>query len=301
VVDRELRPQPLGVAGELLVGGAGPARGYLDRPDLTAAAFVPDPFGEGPGGRLYRTGDLVRLQPDGGLEFLGRIDHQVKVRGFRIELGEVEAVLGSHPAVRECAVVVREDAPGVRRLVAYVSGDLPEAGELRAFLAARLPEYMVPAVFVPLESLPLSPSGKVDRRALSALAAPERARDPGAELVAPRTPTEKALAEVWKELLGLEQVGAGDSFFELGGYSLLAIQVIARIRQAFGVEISLREVFATPTITGLAGLIDSRAAMPVDDDELAALLDELDLISDTEALGRLEILRAEDRKEGEEP
>ncbi|HVS01125.1 MAG TPA: phosphopantetheine-binding protein, partial [Thermoanaerobaculia bacterium] len=147
----------------------------------------------------------------------------------------------------------------------------------------------------------LSPSGKVDRRALSALAAPERARDPGAELVAPRTPTEKALAEVWKELLGLEQVGASDSFFELGGYSLLAIQVIARVRQAFGVEISLREVFATPTIAGLAGLIDSRAAMPVDDDELAALLDELDLISDTEALGRLEILRAEDRKEGEEP
>ena len=284
VVDRDLRPQPTGVPGELLLGGVGLARGYLGRPDLTAASFVPDPFGGVAGGRLYRTGDLTRALPDGPIEFLGRIDHQVKIRGFRIELGEIEAALASRPGVRECVVVVRDG-----RLVAYLAGEsLPEAGELREFLASLLPEYMVPAVYVPLERLPLSANGKVDRRALPE---PERTRDAGVEPVAPRTRTEETLAEIWKELLGLDEVGVEDRFFDLGGHSLLAVQVLARVRQTFGVEVSLRDVFKSPTVAGLAQLVDAQAAEPTGEEELAALLDELDLLSDDEALARLEDLR----------
>jgi amino acid adenylation domain-containing protein len=286
VVDPGLRLQPIGVAGELLLGGVGLARGYMGRPDLTAAAFVPDPFGEAPGGRLYRTGDLVRTLPDGNVEFLGRIDHQVKIRGFRIELGEIEAVLASHPGVRECVVVAREDVPGSRYLAAYLAGDA-KPDDLRAHLARRLPDYMVPSVFVGLEALPLSPNGKVDRKALPAPTLARREE----EIVAPRTPTEEALAAIWKELLNLERVGVEDRFFELGGHSLLATQVLARVKQAFGVEISLHEVFRTPTIAGLAALVDERAVQPTDDDELAALLDELELLSDEEAKERVEDLR----------
>ena len=289
VVDRELRLQPPGVPGELLLGGAGLARGYLDRPDLTAAAFVPNPFGDEPGGRLYRTGDLARLLPDGNVELLGRIDHQVKLRGFRIELGEIEAALASHPEVRECAVLVRDE-----RLVAYVVPPIPppSAGgfdALRAHLAARLPEYMVPAVFVALESMPLSPNGKVDRRSLPS---PDRANT-RAGTVPPRTRTEEVLAEIWKELLKLGRVGVEDHFFDLGGHSLLATQVLARVRQAFGVEISLREVFGTPTIAGLAAIVDARTAVPADEDELAALLDQIDVLSDDEARSLLDNLVSE--------
>ncbi|HVR96627.1 MAG TPA: amino acid adenylation domain-containing protein, partial [Thermoanaerobaculia bacterium] len=249
VADRRLRPLPPGVAGELLIGGAGVTRGYLGRPDLTASAFVPDAFGAEAGGRIYRTGDLARLRPDGEVEFLGRVDHQVKVRGFRIELGEIEAVLASHPGVRECAVMVREDVPGVHRLAAYVTGGA-DTGELRAFLAERLPEYMVPAVFVPLEALPLSPAGKVDRRALSASAAPERMSF-GEGHVAPSDPVEELLAGIWSEVLGLERVGAYDDFFVLGGHSLLATQVVSRIRAVFGVELPLRRLFESPTLAEL--------------------------------------------------
>ncbi|HVS00085.1 MAG TPA: amino acid adenylation domain-containing protein, partial [Thermoanaerobaculia bacterium] len=249
VVDRGLRPQPPGVAGELLIGGAGPARGYLGRPDLTAVAFVPDPFGGGAGGRLYRTGDLVRHRPDGGLEFLGRIDHQVKVRGFRIELGEVEAVLASHPAVRECVVMAREDAPRVHLLVAYVTGDA-EVGELRSFAAGRLPEYMVPAVFVPMEALPLSPNGKVDRRSLPT---PERVQTAVVEEhEAPADLLEELLAGIWSEVLGLAAAGRHDDFFALGGHSLLATQVISRVRKVLGIELPLRALFESPTVSGLA-------------------------------------------------
>jgi amino acid adenylation domain-containing protein len=286
VVDPGLRLQPVGVAGELLLGGVGLARGYMGRPDLTAASFVPDPFAEVPGERLYRTGDLVRALPDGNVEFLGRIDHQVKIRGFRIELGEIEAVLASHPGVRECVVVAREDVPGSRYLAAYLAGDA-KADDLRAHLARRLPEYMVPSVFVALEALPLSPNGKVDRKALPVPTLARREE----EIVAPRTPTEEALAAIWKELLNLERVGVEDRFFELGGHSLLATQVLARVKQTFGVEISLHEVFRTPTIAGLAALVDARAVEPTDDDDLAALLDELDLLSDEEAKERVEDLR----------
>jgi amino acid adenylation domain-containing protein len=290
VVDRELRPQPIGVPGELLLGGIGLARGYLGRPELTAAAFVPDAFGEEPGGRLYRTGDLTRLLPDGNVEYLGRIDHQVKIRGFRIELGEIEAVLAGHPSVRECVVLAREDNPGLRLLVAYLVGASPEAGleigALRTFLAQRLPDYMVPAAFVVLEALPLSPNGKVDRKALPA---PDRARrERQGEIIAPRTPTEEILADIWKELLNLERLSVEDGFFELGGHSLLANQVLARVHQTFGVDLPLREVFKRPTIAGLGELIDEQVRAATSDDDLAALLDELDGLSDEETRARLE-------------
>ncbi|HVR95722.1 MAG TPA: non-ribosomal peptide synthase/polyketide synthase, partial [Thermoanaerobaculia bacterium] len=266
VVDRGLRLQPAGVPGELLLGGVGLARGYLGRPDLTAASFVPDPFGSEAGGRLYRTGDLARVLPDGEVEYLGRIDFQVKIRGFRIELGEIEAALASHPGVRECVVLVREDVPGSRRLAAYLVGeDLPDADGLRAFLSRRLPDYMVPSVFVPLDALPLSPNGKVDRKALSALAAPEIVGDPTASN--PVDPVEELLAGIWAEVLRLGRVGVHDDFFALGGHSLLATQVVSRIRAVLGVELAVRALFEAPTVAGLARLVresgEGRQAPPI--------------------------------------
>jgi amino acid adenylation domain-containing protein len=254
VLDGQLRPVPIGVAGELYIGGVGLARGYLGRPGLTAERFIPDPFGRG--GRLYRTGDLGRWREDGDLEFLGRIDTQVKVRGYRIELGEIEAVLGAHPGVRQAVVVAREDEPGERRLVAYVVGEdgaAPAAGELRAHLKSRLPEYMVPSAFVPVAALPLTPSGKIDRKALLA---PEVRPDVGA-YVAPRTPTEEVLCGIWCELLKLDRVGVNDNFFELGGHSLLAMRVIAYVRRAFGVELPLRMLFDVQTVSQLSERIET--------------------------------------------
>jgi amino acid adenylation domain-containing protein/non-ribosomal peptide synthase protein (TIGR01720 family) len=254
VVDRELRPAPVGVAGELLVGGEGVVRGYLRRPGLTAARFVPDPFGvSGGGGRLYRTGDLVRWLPDGTLDFLGRLDHQVKVRGFRIELGEIEAALAALPGVHQAAVLAREEAAGHRRLVAYVAGDCVgmAADELRASLQEqlreRLPDYMVPAAFVKLAALPLNANGKVDRKALPAPEEPA-ARE---SYVAPRSREEEILAAVWAQVLHLPRVGVEDNFFALGGDSILSVQIVARARQA-GLLFGVREIFAHPTVAGLA-------------------------------------------------
>jgi amino acid adenylation domain-containing protein/non-ribosomal peptide synthase protein (TIGR01720 family) len=256
VVDPELRPVPVGVAGELLVGGAGVTRGYLRRPGLTAERFVPDPFGGQPGDRLYRTGDLVCWLPDGALDFLGRLDHQVKVRGFRIELGEVEAALVALPGVREAVVVVRSDGSDRSdrsdrlRLVAYVVGDAT-AEELRRSLRERLPDYMVPAAFVRLAALPLTPNGKVDRKALSA---PEAAPEPpgaAAGYVAPRTREEELLAAVWAQVLRLPRVGVNDNFFELGGDSILSVQIVARARQA-GLLFTVRQIFDHQTVAGLA-------------------------------------------------
>ncbi|HWM91847.1 MAG TPA: amino acid adenylation domain-containing protein [Thermoanaerobaculia bacterium] len=247
ILDRGGRPLPAGVAGELCLGGEGLARGYLGRPDLTADSFVPDPFSTG--GRLYRTGDLARHQSDGEIEFLGRIDHQVKIRGVRIELGEIEAVLSGHPEVREAVVTVRERG-GERVLVAYVVGE----GAFRSYLAARLPPAMIPSAFVVLDALPLTQNGKVDLRAL-----PDPDWDEAASqgFAAPRTPTEELLAAVWSEVLGRSQVGIHDGFFELGGHSLLATQVVSRVRKTLGVEIPLRALFEAPTIAGLAERVEA--------------------------------------------
>ncbi|HEU0014949.1 MAG TPA: amino acid adenylation domain-containing protein, partial [Longimicrobium sp.] len=250
VLDGARGPVPVGVAGELYVGGAGVARGYLDRPELTAERFVEDPFAGEPGARMYRTGDLGRWLPDGTVEFLGRNDFQVKIRGFRVELGEIEARLVDHPGVREAVVLARQDAPGEQRLVAYYAGEqTPDADALRAHLLERLPDYMVPAAYVRLERLPVTPSGKLDRQALPAPADGAYARR-GYE--APEGQTEQALAEIWAAVLGVERVGRQDSFFELGGHSLLAVQVISRVRQVLEVEVPLRTVFERPRLSQLA-------------------------------------------------
>ncbi|MFP2933686.1 condensation domain-containing protein, partial [Pyxidicoccus sp. 3LG] len=228
---------------------------YLDRPELTAERFIPDAFSTEPGARMYRSGDLVRWKADGTLEYLGRIDFQVKLRGFRIELGEIEAVLSSHSGVQQTLVLVREDRPGDKRLVAYAvptPGVTLEAETLRAALKQRLPEHMVPSAFVVLDALPLTPNGKVDRKALPVPEAPIST----AEQVAPRTPTEELLAGIWAQVLGLERVGADDHFFELGGHSLLATQVNSRIRATFGVDLPLRALFEAPVLSALARRID---------------------------------------------
>ncbi|XYI03830.1 non-ribosomal peptide synthase/polyketide synthase [Sorangium sp. So ce1128] len=264
VLDARMQPVPVGVPGELYVGGDGVGRGYLRDPARTSEVFLPDPFSSAPGARLYRTGDLTRLLPGGELEFLGRIGHQVKLRGFRIELGEIESVLGKHPAVREAVVVVRGDTPSDKRLCAYVvaRGAVSEA-DLRRHVGERLPEYMVPAAIVTLEAMPLSPNGKVDRKALPA---PDRARiEQDRAFVAPRTAAEELLAEIWSEVLGVDRVGADDSFFAVGGHSLLATQVLSRVRRAFAVDLPLRALFEAPTLAGLAGRIEAakRAGAPV--------------------------------------
>ncbi|HEY8207242.1 MAG TPA: MupA/Atu3671 family FMN-dependent luciferase-like monooxygenase [Myxococcaceae bacterium] len=249
VLDRHLQPVPIGATGELYVGGEGVARGYLDRPDLTAERFVPDPFGARPGARLYRTGDLGRRLPGGEIQLRGRTDQQVKIRGFRIEPGEIEAALGSHPAVREAAVIAREDVPGHKRLVAYVAA---EAGPdllpaLAAHLRDRLPEYMVPTAWSVLEALPRTPNGKVAR---SALPAPERSAH---AFVAARTGVEETLVEIWKQILNAGEVGIHDNFFELGGDSILAIQIVARAQQA-GLSVAARDILLHPTIARLAAV-----------------------------------------------
>ncbi|MFB1485371.1 amino acid adenylation domain-containing protein, partial [Corallococcus sp. RDP092CA] len=262
VLDDTLGPVPPGVAGELYVASVGLARGYQGRPELTAERFLPNPFSTEPGARLYRTGDRVRWLATGELEYLGRVDFQVKVRGFRIELGEVESVLLHHAEVREAAVVVREDVPGDKRLVAYVvtaeEASL-DASELRRYLKGEVPEYMVPSAFVVLDALPMTPAGKVDRKALPApTESCEERRE--VEVVAPRTPTEELLVPVWTEVLGVERVGVRDNFFELGGHSLLATQVASRIRELFGVELPLRVLFEAPSVAELARRVDALVA-----------------------------------------
>ncbi|MGZ3460106.1 MAG: condensation domain-containing protein, partial [Archangium sp.] len=254
ILDRHLQPLPPGVPGELFISGDGLARGYLGSSSLTAERFLPNPFSSTPGARMYRTGDLARHRQDGVLEFLGRIDNQVKVRGFRIELSEVESALLFHPSVREAVVVAREDSPGLKRLVAYVTGESQALGSeaLRAFLKQRLPEYMVPSAFVHLEALPLTSNGKVDRKALPA---PDSRPELAQQFVAPRDDVEQKLASLWTEVLRLERVGIHDNFFELGGHSLLATQAISRIRGAFGVELPLRDLFDAPTIAALGARI----------------------------------------------
>jgi len=257
LLDTELDAVPAGEAGEVYLAGEGLARDYLGRPDLTAEKYLPDPTATVSGARMYRVGDLGRILPDGELEYLGRVDHQVKVRGFRVELGEIEVALEAHDGVREAAVVARDDEAGGKLLAAYyvAAATPPSASDLRAHLRARLPEYMVPSAFVALESFPLTPNGKVDRKALPA---PVEAVE-GAGYAAPRTPVEETVAAIWAEVLGMERVGIHDYFFDLGGHSLRAAQVVARVRSAFRVDLSMGALFDAPTVAEMAALVDGAA------------------------------------------
>ncbi len=253
VLDEEMQLIPIGVRGEIYIGGPGLARGYLDRPELTAERFLPDPFAVTPGGRLYRTGDQGSRRTDGALEYFGRLDLQVKIRGYRIELGEIESALREHLGVKESVVIAREDIPGDKRLVAYlVAGAEVTVGELREALSARLPEYMVPSAFVMLERMPLNPNGKIDRRALPAPAQ----RGVESNYVAPENPTEELMAQIWAEVLRLERVGMEDNFFELGGHSLLATQIVLRVRETFHLDLPLVKLFESPTVRSAARAIE---------------------------------------------
>jgi amino acid adenylation domain-containing protein len=268
ILDQHLQPVPIGVPGELHIGGAGLARGYLHRPELTSQKFIPNPFSNEAGSRLYKTGDLARYLPDGNIEYIGRIDNQVKIRGFRIELGEIEAKLSEHPQVKEVVVIAREDIPGDKRLVAYiVSGSTVTSinpntvipvntgiQDFRDFLKTKLPDYMVPSAFVILEKLPLTPNGKVDRRGLPA---PDMASVSETAFVPPSNATEEKLAAIWSQILGIEKIGIHNNFFTLGGHSLKATQVISGIRETFGVELPLRQLFYHPTVAEIAPVIDA--------------------------------------------
>jgi amino acid adenylation domain-containing protein len=280
ILDRHLQPVPVGVAGELCIGGTGIAKGYLNQPQQTAERFVPDSFSNNPGARLYRTGDLARFLPDGNIEFLGRIDQQVKIRGFRIEPAEIESVLKKNALVNQAVVVARLENDE-KRLVAYVvatNKSKQVSAELRSHLQELLPDYMVPSTIVLLDALPLTRNGKVDT---AALPAPDSIAVEHT-VMAPRNPVEQGLADIWRQVLRIEQVGVEDNFFELGGHSLLATQVIARIRSTFHVQLPLRSLFEAPTISGLAQQI---AALPQtsEDEEVARLLQELEGLSDEEA------------------
>jgi amino acid adenylation domain-containing protein len=257
ILDEQLRQVPNGEPGELHIGGAGLAKGYLNRPELTQEKFIINPFSDEPGARLYKTGDQARLLPDGQIAFMGRIDHQIKIRGYRIEPNEIMAVLNGHPGVQASIVVAREDAPGDKRLVAYlvsVPGAQPTASSLRETLSSLLPDYMVPATFVLLEALPLTPNGKVDRAALPAPDVADILREGAA--VAPVTLTEERIAEIVTSLLKIEQVGIDDNFFMLGGNSLLGTQIIASVARAFGVDLTLRTLFDAPSIRLLSAEVE---------------------------------------------
>ncbi len=258
VLDACLQPVPVGVPGELHIGGTGLARGYLNRPELTAEKFIPDHLAGQPGARLYKTGDLARYQADGKIEFLGRMDQQVKIRGHRIELGEIEAALRQHASMKDVAVTVRDDEKGEKRLVAYLVARQtpPPSGELRSFLKEKLPEYMVPAIFVTLDALPLTPNGKVDRKALPAAVGQPEAD----EYAPPETPAEIAVAKIWCELFGRQRVGRHDNFFDLGGHSLMATQLISRLESFHGVERRLRDIFDSPTVAAMGQWLDERPA-----------------------------------------
>lgn len=295
VLDALSRPVPVGVPGELYLGGEGLARGYLNRPELTSERFVSNPFSRDSRARLYRTGDRVCYLADGQLEFLGRLDHQVKIRGFRIELGEIEAALSQHPAIKEVVVVMLEDVPGDKRLVAYLVLDLAVRQNglfieaLRDFLKATLPHYMIPAVFVSLDALPLTPNGKVNRKALPApdykpasygielLDAPAYLRPAlSTAYVPPRNEVERTIAEQWEEYLGIAQIGIHDRFEELGGDSLLVLQIISRLHTTFGIRLSVRDFLASPTIAETALMIKQRLAQLIDQEALEVLLAEVE-------------------------
>ena len=265
VLDRHLNPTPIGIPGELYIGGSGLARGYLDRPELTAERFIPNPFGREE--RIYKTGDLARHLPDGNIEYLGRVDRQLKIRGYRVEPGEVESIISSHDSVSDAVVVAVDDGPAGKRLVAYVVFKDEATNELREYLRTKLPDYMAPSLFVALPFIPLTTNGKVD---LAALPAATSGQASGREYVAPRTPVEEMLAGIWSEVLGAELVGVNDNFFELGGHSLLAAQVLTRLREVFKIDFPLAGLFEAPTIADLAARIE-KASFTTDTLMLSAI------------------------------
>jgi acyl carrier protein len=287
LLDPYLQPTPVGAIGELYLGGAGLARGYLNRPDLTADRFQPHPFSSAAGARLYQTGDLARYRSDGSLLFAGRADEQVKVRGYRIEPGEIEAVLRHLPQVAAAAVVSHSERSSAPQLVAYIVPQ-PETtldrAEIRQQLLHQLPDYMVPSVFVSLERLPLTPTGKLDRRALPP---PERSATIGArEFILPRTPTEQAIAEIWAQILGCSPIGIHDNFFDLGGHSLSATQVSSRLREVFQVELPLRKLFESTTVAELAEAVEQAQLELLQGpniEDIEHLAGELEALSDDEA------------------
>jgi len=285
LLDKDLHRVPLEVPGSLYVGGASVARGYLNQPTLTRERFIPNPFVEGD--TLYKTGDLVRRLTDGNLEFLGRIDTQVKIRGFRIELAEIEAVLIQHPDIKQVVLIVREDEPGNKYLVAYLltNDNPPTASTLRNFLNKKLPDYMIPAAFVFLEEFPLTPNGKINRRALPAPDASQRSLD--VDFVAPRTATEQELATIWIEILKLKEIGIHENFFELGGHSLLATQVVSRLREIFSLDFPLRYLFKNPTIAELAQKVIEQQIEQAENDVLSQILEEVTHLSEEEVTQQL--------------
>jgi amino acid adenylation domain-containing protein len=297
ILDHYLQPVPIGVAGELYIGGDSVARGYLNQPQLTADKFITI---EHLGGqdvyptRVYKTGDLARYLPDGNIEFLGRIDHQVKIRGFRVELGEISSLLAQHPSVRESVVLVREDEPGNQRLVAYIlphSDAKPVVSNLKDFLQEQLPDYMIPTAFVLLDAFPLTPNGKIDRLALPA---PDSARFNLKEYVAPQTPIEEVLADIWADILKIERVGIQDNFFDLGGHSLLATQLISRVHKILRAQLTLRDLFEEPTIANLSKILIANEAKPGQTEKIALTLKKIKTMSAEEK----KKLLAQKKKEG---
>jgi len=278
-----LQPEPVRIPGEIYVGGVGLARGYLDKPDVTASKFIPCPFGEASGSRMYKTGDLARRLVDGDIEFTGRADHQIKIHGHRVEPGEIESVLMQSPAVKQCVVMAREVEPGDKRLVAYLVLKEEVAAtviELREFLRQKLPAYLTPSFFVVLQSFPISPNGKVDRRALPIPSQSDIALE--SMFVAPRSPIEEELARIFGEVLGIERVGIHDNFFDLGGHSLLVTQVVSRINRAFQIEISLRDLFDAPTVSGIVPVIVQNQIRQAEGEDLSQILADLEGISEIE-------------------
>ncbi|MGA9769161.1 MAG: MupA/Atu3671 family FMN-dependent luciferase-like monooxygenase [Blastocatellia bacterium] len=297
MLDGHLELVPVGVAGELYIGGSGVARGYLKQPDLSAQRFIPDPFSTVSGERLYRTGDLAVYMPDGEITFLGRVDQQVKLRGYRIELSEIEAALENHPEVRQASVIMLEDAQSDKRLVAYVvptSRDKAATTDLRQHLEQYLPHYMLPSVIVMLDTMPLTPNGKIDRKSLPQ---PDASRPhQQTAFVAPSTPTEKEVTEIWLKLLRIENVGVMDNFFEAGGHSLLAVQLMSQIEDRFGIELPLRDFFTAPTIKAVAERIEESLFVKSDPDKMDDMLALLETINDEDALQML----ASDLEQGKE-
>jgi len=276
LLDANLQPVPIGVTGELYIGGDSLARGYLNQPELTAEKFIANPFIDN--SRLYKTGDAARYLPDGNIEFLGRLDQQVKIRGFRIELGEIEAAIRQHPEIEQVVVIGRENVPGEQHIVAYIVPKVQAAPDVQEYLLQKLPDYMIPSFFVYLKSLPLTANGKLDRQALPP---PEKVRSQG-YFVAPRNPIEATLAAIWAEVLKVEQVGINDNFFKLGGHSLLATQVISRLRQAFQIDLPLHCLFKAPTVADLADVIAEKLSEQADVASLDAMVAELEQLSDAE-------------------